>query len=537
MPSLTQLVWDWSKLYNFGVGASCNGVRTLWVRLERRLRADPLLFQEGWPEEELTSNRKSTPANMCVVHAVCMLSPPVAVDLIRRLQTVPGFDVEQRAQNGVTPMVAAVYNRFKTRAVLVTALLDLGANPNSPGDMVEKVNSKLAIRRKPALAHLFAPCTSIFGREAAFPTRSSHDTDSMQVLVERGGHFGASYSCRPMTVVKEFRYGNERFKDGHCLPYQTCYRNHAKGHTFSDLEFSAENAASPSVSWVKKLLRSHCRQTRVRVALTPRPPAELEAAKRTAKFGGQLPSPYLAGSMRLVSNNPGLPVYAPIQREAYWTLYGLSRTTLLPQDVHVLILRYLVPSHPYVGFYDETRLEQLWSRQRSSYIDTGYVVPAVPVTSVAEQAEVVRLERALCAAMQPIEYGQHPRVSVAVDTAVYGDIAQVAAGLYGTTSSICPHAYRRVVSRKFRRIGGYNTPFAYLADSPEEVQRQLMLAYVGANRALEDADFAVWLCVEVLRSALRRVYEALKAGKSIDRFTYLPLTKEQVTSVAAQLHS
>ena len=32
---------------------------------------------------------------MCVVHAVCMLSPPVAVDLLKRLQTVPGFDVEQ----------------------------------------------------------------------------------------------------------------------------------------------------------------------------------------------------------------------------------------------------------------------------------------------------------------------------------------------------------------------------------------------------------------------------------------------------------
>ena len=528
-PSLTQLVWDWSKLYDFGVGASYHGVQTLWVRLERRLRDDPHLLQEGWPEEV-----KSAPTKMCVVHAVCMLSPPVAVDLLKRLQTVPGFDVEQRTENGVTPMVAAAYNRFKTRVVLVTALLDLGANPNSPGDMVEKVNSKLAIRRKSALAHLLAPCTSIFGREAAFPTRSSHDTDSIQVLVEHGAHFGASYSCRPMTVVKEFRYGNERFKDGHCLPYQTCYRNNANGHFFSDLEFSAENAASPSVSWVKKLLRSHCRTTRVRVALTLRPPAELEAAKQTAKFRWQLPSPYIASSMRLVSNKPGLPVYKPIQREVYWTLYGLSRTTLVPQDVHVLILRYLIPTYPYVGFYDETRLERLWNRQRSSYIDTGYVVPAGPVTSAREQAEIVRLERALCATMEPIEYGQHPRVSVAVDTAVYSDIAQVAAGLYGTTSSICPDVYRRVISRKFRRIGGYIIPFARLGDSPEQVQRQLMLGYVGASRALNDADFALWLCVEVLRSALRRVYEALKAEKPIDRLTYLPLTEEQVISVAEQ---
>ena len=167
-PSLTQLVWDWSKLYNFGVGASYHGVQTLWVRLERRLRNNPHLLQEGWPEEA-----KSAPTKMCVVHAVCMLSP-VAVDLLKRLQTVPGFDVEQRTENGVTPMVAAVYNRFKTRVVLVTALLDLGANPNSPGDMVEKVNSKLAIRRKSALAQLLAPCTSIFGREA--PSRRAPRT-------------------------------------------------------------------------------------------------------------------------------------------------------------------------------------------------------------------------------------------------------------------------------------------------------------------------------------------------------------------------
>ena len=504
-PSLTQHVWTW-----YLSNANEHEAEGLWKRLEPRLRADPGLFHEGWPEAQ-TRRKRSLPSNMCVLHAVCMLKPVIAIEFVRRLSKLPGFFVEQRTDNGVTPLVAAVYNRYGTRVQLIRALLDLGANPNSPADAIEKVNSKQPIKRKPALAHLLVPCTSIFGREGAFPTRSTHDTDSIKELVERGAHFGASYSCRPMTVVQEFRYGNERYRDGHCLPYQMCYRNHGNGHGFRDL--MAETPESPSVDWLGRLLRRHCRETKVGL--------RLQSNKK----------------LRLTSNNPGLPVYKPIRQEVYWFLYCLSRTNIVPEDLHGLILQYLVPTYPYAGFYDATRLERLWNRQRSPYIDTGYVVPMTRRFSAGDQAEFRRLEASLRSTMQPIFYGQSPQVKVDVDPACFGDVAILAAGLYGTVSSICPDAYSRVISPKISRVGLHEESIWYMASSPEEVQRQLILGYIASTSTPRVQEFALWLCVQLLRGAVRRVYEAFKAQTCVDRSTYKPLSIFQVSSVAEQFKS
>lgn len=532
-PSLTEVVWEWAQTYDFGVGAPPLAVQELWLQLHARLSETPRLFRQGWPESE-AGERRTKPQNVCVVHAVCMLEPGVATQLLTLLSAISGFYVEQRSENGVTPLVAAVYSRFGNRVVLLKTLLDLGANPNSPADATEKLTSRQEIRRKPAVAHLLLPCTSVFGRQAAFPTRSSQDTDSIQLLVERGAHFGASYTCAPAIRVNRFRAGNERYKDGHCLPDRLCYRDHGSGHAFQDLQFNAESPGSLSVAWLERLLKRHCRTTVVSNALTARPVLERLKDERKIKFRWQMPSPYDASSLRLRSNDVGLPVYRPIQREVWATLYALSRTNLIPQDVHALVLHYLVPSHPYPGFYDATRLERLWSRQRSPYIDTGYVVPTSTVALPGEVALVTEVKQHLVETMQPIFYGQHPRLAVPVDTAIYEDVANVAAGLFGATATISPEAYRRVLAPNFRRIGGQNYPFSFVSLSPEGVQRELIFAYVCNDADPTVARFARWLCVEVLRSAIRRVYEAIRANETLDDLTISPLSAAQVSYIDSQ---
>ena len=522
-------MWKWHSANGYGL-ASPEAVEGLWSVLHERLVSNPLLFEQGW-SEAVVERMRPKPAMMHVVHAVCMLAPPIAADLLIRLSGLPGFDVEQRTENGVTPIVAATYNRSPNRVVLLRTLLDLGANPNSPADMIEKPNSRAPRQRKSALAHLFSPNTPIFGHNAAFPARVTVDTESIQELVERGGHFGASYSCRKAIRVVEYRQDNNgRYLGGHCLPAERCYRTYGRGHAYVELPAVAARPTSPSVVWLEKLLNRHCTRVGVKRALAGRPGALGEAFPKV-KFRWQLPSPFQDTMLGIRSTNPRLPVYGPIKDEVWALLYCLRRTSFVPDVLHALLVGYVVGSYPYVGFYDATRLERWWQRQRSPYIDTGYVV-RFGEPNPGDEAAITMLERDLHETMAPIRYGQHPQVTVPADGAIYRDVAIVAAGLYGITASIQPAAYKRVISRKFTRVGGHDQNFWAMMSSPEEVQHELIEGYVRTDRSPSAKKFARWLCTELLRSAVRRVYESLKTGAKVSRSAVIPLTPAQVKSIS-----
>ena len=527
--SLTEEVWQWHVAHEAGV-YFMDAAEPLWALLRDQLGPNPTLFRQGWPEEA-TARTRPKPAMMHVLHAVCMLEPTVASLLLRRLSALPGFDVEQRTENGVTPLVAAAYNRSRYRVVLLQTLLDLGANPNSPADMVEKPSSRTRRQRKSALAHLLSPTTAIFGNKAAFPLRQFIDTDSVQALVERGAHFGAAYAGRKGIRVVEYRQSdNGRYRDGHCLPAQ-CYRTYGNGHAFDDLAAFAEAPRSPSVRWLEVLLSRHATRTTVRVGLAGRPAAEPADTTGRPRFRWQLPSPFQDTMLGVRSNNPRLPVYGPIKAEVWALLYCLHRTSVVPETLHPLLLSYFVGSHPYVGFYDATRLERRWNRQRSRFIDTGYVVPTGPA---GDPWLLARLTEELRTTMTTICYGHHPQVTVPVDAGIYEDVAHVAAGLYGKTPTIPARAYKRVISRQFTRVGGHEQSYPAVVGTPEELQRALIYGYVSSDPRPNPGRFVRWLCTEILRSAVRRVYEAIKAGAAVDPAAAVPLTAAQVRSISDQ---
>lgn len=520
--SLTAWVWTFAQHHELGKTASADAISVLSARLRRALTADPRRFAEGWPEQPNAIRRC-----MCVTHAVCMLEPRVASDLLEMLSDLPGFDVEARTSTGVTPVVAAVYNKFPDRRVLVETLLRLGANPNSPCDTRRK--------RKPALAHVFSATSALFSLKQAFQPRPTIDTDTAQLLLKHGAHCGAAYHSRPPVTVQEYRPNNRsKWSNGHCLPVRDCYR-WKLGHAYDLLEEKAENPHSPSVRWVDQLLRHNRRVYRGADFSFERRDISAERAARLCREIPklyELPSPVVAGSRKLALARPSraTPMYGPIKREVIATILALRRTGVVPEELHLLILNYLVGTTPYVGFYDETRLARMWGRQRSPFVDRGYLIRQLPTPPPADVAVVdgihAELQQSLC---QLTELN----LVVPVDPEGYRDFAEVAAALFGATSSATPAACNRVLNSRLRMRN------EYFADTPEELHQRIIHRYMcSAGSSAGILHFAGWFMVYVLTCAVRRLIGSVRAGatKPIQLSVAQPLTPAQVNYLLSQMN-
>lgn len=446
-----------------GRGWTWEEVKKLIGDVEHMMRAQPQTsFAQGWPEMSGTGTRASM-LMLTIVHAACVLDPRVACPLLRSLARLPGFDPEIRTKTGITPMIVVVYNNSPDRHKIATTLLQLGANPNSPADAKESPRGRV-VQRKPALAHLFQMKKPLFDSDM-LRTRRHVDTDLAKVLIEAGAHVGAAYTCRPPIQVME-RNGeyDKRFKGGHCLPFNQCYPAFGSGHVWRTMP--VEDERSESNRWILRLFRNHGRLPSIKA----RSSYSAEDTVRQVKNPGEKIKP---SNLKILVDAPACPWDKRVQSEFFTTMLCLHRPeTNVPVTLWPLLLSYLVTS-PYAGFYDASRLEKIWKRQLSPYLDTGYVVA---------QAKTRTADHVICDNLAQFLLETNIEVTVngvtlyaAVDKDKCYEFADVAAALFGTTPSMLPSSFAGVLTRRF----SYGNVVHSLRESKsnEQIQHSICKSY------------------------------------------------------------
>lgn len=522
MASAVDHVMRWS-LGGHDRGCTEEDVESLINQVEGMMRAAPLTaFARGWHEVS------GAVSQMTVVHAACVLDPRVACPVLRFLASLPGFDPEIRTRTGITPMIVAVYNNSSARHKIATTLLALGANPNSPADAKETPRGRV-VQRKPALAHLFQMKRPLLNSEM-LKSRRHVDTDMAKVLIEAGAHCGAAFQCRPPILVME-RNGDysKRFKNGHCLPFNQCYPSFGSGHVWRNM--SVEDDHSESNQWMHRLFRNHGRLPSIKAQTS----YSMEDTKRQLTTDEDVrPS-----NLKIVIDTPQCPWDKQIRREFFTTLVCLNRPEVkVPVELWPLLLSYLITS-PYAGFYDASRLEKMWQRQLSPYLDTGYVV----AQSTARTAD-----HDICDTVSEFLMTTDVEVTVdqvtlyaAVNRAKCYEFADVATALFGKSPSVMPSSVTNVLTRRFT----YSNVIHSLRESRsnEHIQHSICEAY--AERFNPETyciyTFSLHLVRLTVETAMKKVISECRylrtPKRAMEKFTSTPtppLLLEEVEMVVNQ---
>lgn len=514
-----------------------------------QLWRDPTLFAQGWDEHPGGARV------LTVVHAVCMLEPTAGSFLLERLAQVPGFNPEAMTPFGVTPLVIVAYNRHDNRVELAKTMLRLGANPNSPADRVHSHAVRghaVVVPTKPVLGHLFTMVKPLLGLREWLPSRLTRDTDMIRLLIEHGGHLGAAYRSRPLVSVQEQVCKTDkmlkcaRVGQGHCLPVDNCRHTGGAGHDF--IKLNPQNKNSASSKWLEQLLELHNVQVKVRTQLL------FHANCATTSFGNR-PVDYKMISKRFtdawnswnsqkttrvwstrlrittsikVKWCPLVKAQLRMLLMVLWRSPALrsagGATVQLPSDVHECIIGHFV-SQPVAGFYDATRLEKRFGRQRSPYIDLGYRSLQCGVADGGEGPAT----RARLAAMLENNW---PRITLrngivvpmpSPGHPVYASLADVAVAQYGSigpgpTPTCLPTSYNMIMSNHLW-VGGQN-----YVGFPEKIEADLMRLFRkrphGAQFALDA--YAQWLTYVLFHGAALRFVVAFRKAMRNGITVYSP---------------
>lgn len=529
MTSVVGHVVRWSRnRADRGRGSTSQEVKTLIGDVEHMMRSQPQTsFAQGWPEMLGTGTGRSV-SMLTIVHAACVLDPRVARPLLRFLAGLPGFNPEIRTKTGITPMIVVVYNNSPDRHKIATTLLDLGANPNSPADARESARGRV-VQRKSALAHLFQMKKPLFDSDM-LRTRKHVDTDLAKVLIEAGAHVGAAYTCRPpIQVIERNGEYDKRFKGGHCLPFNQCYPAFGSGHVWRTMP--VEDDRSESNRWILRLFRNHGRLPSIKA----RSSYSAEDTMRQIKNPGKKIKP---SNLKIVVDALACPWDKRVQSEFFTTMLCLNRPeTNVPVTLWPLLLSYLITS-PYAGFYDASRLEKIWKRQLSPYLDTGYVVA---------QSKARTADHVICDNVAEFLLGTNIEVTVdgvtlyaAVDQGKCYEFADVAAALFGTTPSMLPSSFAGVLTRRF----SYGDVFDSLRESRsnEHIQHSICKSYTERFNAGSYCiySFSLHLVKLTVERAMKKVINecrfqpnAKKAMENV-RMRTPPLLPEDVEMVVNQ---
>lgn len=506
MPSPAEGVMRWASACDLGKWATEAQIKIFVDDIESTIRAFPKStlgtpFEQAWPEKG-----RAPCAMMTVVHAACVLDPAAACPLLRRLGAMPGFDPECRTKTGITPMIVAVYNLSADRERIAATLLRLGANPNSPADAQEGPRGRV-VQRKPALAHVFQMKTPLFNLEL-LKTRKFVDTDLAKLLIEAGAHCGASFQNRPPIFINE-RNGEaiKRFKDGHCLPYQQVQPSFGTGHVWRSMP--VDRPRNESDTWLHKQLKNHGQQPKVHLHRS-------FSAEDTARQIANPDEEIRPSDLQLVIDSPRCEWDKQIKRELFTLLLCLEKCEPgIPVDLWPLILSNVIVS-PCAGFYDAGRLELIWNRQVSPYINTGYV--AVQSTRRTDAHDI-------CDGLANFLFETHIEVSVD-DVTLYAattrnkcaEFADVAAALFGSSPNMLPASFKGILSRRLTYDGDM---FHSLRESvsAEEMQHTLCRQFVvdQGEGPYNVYTFGVHIVKQTVKAAMAQVIRECRFSNNIKK--------------------
>jgi hypothetical protein len=456
------------------------------------------LFAEKYPEALLLSPPTPDSSKMTVVHAACVLDPKAACPLLIALSRLPGFDPERRTKNGITPLIVAVYNNSSDRVKIARTLLSIGANPNSPADAREGARGKV-VQRKPALAHLFHMKNRLFNMEL-LRTRKFVDTDLAKVLIEAGAHCGAAFQNRPATFVQEHRgFSSMRYKDGHCLPFNQVIPRFKDGHVWRYMR--VVDHRSESNKWLDRLFRNHGQPVKVTAQTSYSVEDTINDRLKPSDIKIEITAPLCAWDPQ-------------VKRELRTVLMALHYCPV-PVELWPDIISYLIQS-PCAGFYDQTRLEKLWGRQMSPYINTGYVAVKSEKRTAAHEvcddiAEFLHDQELIVTVQQTTLYA-------AVNRAKCYEFADVAAAMYGETPSMLPSSFDRILSRYLSYDTHVQNSYPECL-SPEQMQHTLCRQYTESwNQASYNIySFASHLVKQTVMTAMKRVIRQCKIHRNLDK--------------------
>lgn len=480
------MILAWADQTQSGVDAPEGEVAGFEDRVIEALSDHPDRFTDKW---------RNAGTVLFAVHAVCILRPDIACRMLRRMAELPGFEVEARTEKGLTPLVVCVYNRFAERVKIAQTLLDLGANPNSPADMKERPRGRV-VTRKPALGHVFSMKAPLMAN-GMLPSRKTVDTDLAQCLIEAGAHCGAAYQSRPPIKCGEHMNQEwKRFGEGHCLPYQSCWRSFNRGHFWPSM--SPEKQGSTSETWLHNLFRNYGEAPTVRLVSSY---SNADLAAIDAGDASVEPSDY-----SLLISKPACAWDPAIMRELRTVLMCIHRVgSPLPITLWPVFISYFIAA-PCAGFYDAQRLERQWGRRLSPYIDTGYVARQLPVRAdVHAVCDAVAQSLHTDSILVHYSSSNGPSINLypCTDADKCYEFADVACAIWGSTPSMKPSSYDAILARRLTFDSFEPYPI-----SPEQRQQRLCNAFIdeqpeGAVRTVDG--FAHFLVRATTTSAVRQL--------------------------------